>query len=153
MAVARLERGLCLPIEREAARPPPPGVTIAPERMRTMRRRARLFMALAVLTTAGMLGCESGTGGYRRAAAKPEPSLAASDDGGSGFVVSKPPPPEVSVVDRHPLLYKPREIYNSAGNNKIVKVAGATIVGVPMGIAGEIRQIIVGTPSKTVSSF
>ncbi len=118
-----------------------------------MRRCARLITALAALGAVGMLGCQGGTGGYRRAAAKPEPSLAAADEGGSGFVVSKPPPPEVGVVERHPLLYKPREIYNSAGNNKIVKVAGATIVGVPMGIAGEIRQILVGTPQTPAPAF
>jgi hypothetical protein len=142
-----------LPIEREAARPPPRGVTIAPERMRTMRRRARLITTLAALGAVGMVGCQGGTGGYRRAAAKPEPSLAAADEGGSGFVVSKPPPPEVGVVDRHPLFSKPREVYNNAGNNKIVKVAGATIVGVPMGIAGEIRQIIVGVPATSPPAF
>jgi hypothetical protein len=127
-------------------------VTIAPERMRTMRRRARLMTTLAALGAVGMLGCQGGTGGYRRSASK-EPSLAAADEGGSGFVVSKPPPAEISVVDRHPLLSKPREVYNNAGNNKIVKVAGATIVGVPMGIAGEIRQIIVGTPSTPPPAF
>ncbi|HWE36564.1 MAG TPA: hypothetical protein VG406_08360 [Isosphaeraceae bacterium] len=118
-----------------------------------MRRRARLITTIAVLATAGILGCQGGTGGYRRSAAKPEPSLAAADEGGSGFVVSKPPPAEISVVDRHPLFSKPREVYNNAGSNKIVKVAGATIVGVPMGIAGEIRQILVGTPQTPAPAF
>lgn len=113
------------------------------------RRRANPVVAiLAGLALAGASGCQSGAGGgYKRAAAKPvEPGLAMSNEGESGVIADRPPPPEVSVVDRHPLLSKPREIYNSSGSNKIVKVAGATIVGIPMGLAGEIRQIVVGTP-------
>jgi hypothetical protein len=112
------------------------------------RRRANLAAILAALTLAGLSGCQSGTGGYRRSAAKPaEPGLAMANEGEQGLVVEKPPPPQSDFVERHPLLYKPREIYNNSGNNRIVKLAGATIVGIPMGLAGELRQIVVGTPS------
>jgi hypothetical protein len=121
-----------------------------------MRRRARITTALAAMALIG--GCQGGsTGGYRRSAAKPEPALSSADvvaDGsGSGTVISKSPPPTVGIVERHPLFYKPREIYNNAGNNKVVKVAGAAIVGVPMGIAGELRQIVVGAPAKQATAY
>ena len=116
-----------------------------------MRRRACSMMMLAGLFLAG---CQSGSmSGVRRSAAKPEPALTASGDDGSGLVVSKPPPPAVGFVDRHPLLYKPREIYNSSGNNRIVKVAGAAVVGVPMGVFGELRQIVVGAPAEPRPAF
>jgi hypothetical protein len=102
-----------------------------------------------------MVGCQSGSmGSYRRSAAKPsEPALSSVDEDSSGTVISKSPPPTVGFVERHPLFYKPREIYNNSGNNRVVKVAGATIVGIPMGIAGELRQIVVGTPSTTPPAF
>ncbi|ADV64006.1 UDP-3-O-(3-hydroxymyristoyl) glucosamine N-acyltransferase [Isosphaera pallida ATCC 43644] len=54
----------------------------------------------------------------------------------------------VSFVDRHPLLYKPVEWYNRAPNNPIVGVLSATVVGIPAGVLGEARQIIVGCPVR-----
>jgi hypothetical protein len=53
-----------------------------------------------------------------------------------------------SVVDRHPLFSKPRDYWESSGDNKVVKAAAATFVGVPVGIFGEFKQIIVGTPPE-----
>lgn len=115
------------------------------------RRRATLSALLAGLALAGLVGCRSGSpGSYKRSAAKPvEPGLAVSGEAGEpGVIVEKPPPaPQAAWVERHPLFSRPREIYNNSGNNKIVKVAGATIVGIPMGIAGELRQIVVGAPA------
>jgi hypothetical protein len=119
---------------------------IAPERMRPMkRRRAEIWRVLAL---AGLVGCQSGSTGSRRSVLKPkEPGLAMAGEAEPGVIVEKPPPAAPAFVERHPLFYKPREIYNNSGKNKIVKVAGATIVGVPMGIAGELKQIVVGAPA------
>ncbi len=114
------------------------------------RRRANVRILLAGLALAGFCGCQTGsTSGYRRASAKPaEPGLAMAGEGEGGVIVAKPePPPTAEWVERHPLFSKPREVYNNAGNNKVVRVAGATIVGIPMGIAGELRQIVVGQPA------
>jgi hypothetical protein len=48
-------------------------------------------------------------------------------------------------VDRHPLFSKPRQYYESTGNNKVAKTAAAAVLGVPAGIYGELKQIVVGT--------
>jgi hypothetical protein len=70
-----------------------------------------------------------------------EPGL---DDGAK--VVSNSGSP--SWVDRHPLLYKPRDYYETSGDNKIVKTAAATVIGIPAGVVGELRQIVTGAPSN-----
>jgi hypothetical protein len=57
------------------------------------------------------------------------------------------PPKTVSWVDRHPLFSKPRDYWESSGDNKVVKVGAATFVGVPVGFYGEVKQIILGTPA------
>ena len=115
------------------------------------RRRAHGWFLLAGLALASLAGCQSGSmGSYKRSAARPvEPGLAASGDPSDpSAIVEKPlPPPRAAWAERHPLFSKPREVYNGAGNNKVVKVAGATLVGIPMGIAGELRQIVVGQPA------
>lgn len=115
--------------------------------------KRRLAIVFPLLALAGLAGCQSGsTSGYRRSAARPvEPGLAmAGESGEPGTIVEKPPrPPRAEWVDRHPLFTRPREVYESSGNNRVVKVAGATIVGIPMGIAGELRQIVVGSPPAT----
>jgi hypothetical protein len=118
------------------------------------RRRAHGWFLLAGLSMAlaSLAGCQSGsTGSYKRSAARPvEPGLATSGDPAEpGVIVEKPlPPPRAAWVERHPLFSKPREVYDNAGSNKVVKVAGATIVGIPMGIAAELKQIVVGTPTS-----
>jgi len=53
----------------------------------------------------------------------------------------------VTFVDRHPLLSKPRDYYESSGNNKVVKTLAAGVVGVPAGLFGELKQIVVGRPA------
>jgi hypothetical protein len=64
-------------------------------------------------------------------------------------VVTAPAPRTMTFVDRHPLLYKPRDYYESSGDNKIVKTAAAVVVGVPVGIVTELKQIVVGTPPNS----
>jgi hypothetical protein len=52
----------------------------------------------------------------------------------------------LTFVERHPLLYKPRDYYENSGENKVVKTAAAVVVGVPVGIVTELKQIVVGSP-------
>ena len=55
----------------------------------------------------------------------------------------------VSFVDRHPLLRKPQQYYDNTKSNKVVKTAAAAVVGVPAGLVGEIKQIVIGAPAAT----
>ena len=55
----------------------------------------------------------------------------------------------IAFVDRHPLLRKPQQYYDNTNSNKVVKTAAAAFVGVPVGLAGEVKQIFVGTPSSS----
>jgi hypothetical protein len=114
-----------------------------------MRKLRMVCLLLSGSMLAGMAGCQSGaSSSQRRIAAKPEPGLALAGEPGAGGLVERtpPPPPQETFVDRHPLFSKPREYYDTSGNNTLVKVAGATIVGIPVGIFGELRQIVVGQP-------
>ncbi len=97
-----------------------------------------LYVAVAIA------GCQATSS--RRAA--PEPGLSGTTDP-NGTVAEAPAPKTVSYVDRHPLLSKPRDYWDSSGDNKIVKTAAATFVGVPVGIYSELKQIVVGTPPET----
>jgi hypothetical protein len=101
-------------------------------------------VAIGVVTVA-CAGCQ-GTGSRKRASA-PEPGLSGALDSG-GSVAETTPAKSVTYVDRHPLLSKPRDYWESSGDNKIVKAAAATLVGVPVGIFGEVRQIVVGAPPE-----
>jgi hypothetical protein len=59
------------------------------------------------------------------------------------------PASTLTWVDRHPLFSKPRDYYDNSGTNKVVKTAAAAVIGVPAGIFGELKQIVVGAPSDT----
>ena len=116
-----------------------------------MSRSQRMVLGvLGGFVLLGIGGCKSGMPPKRTLAAR-EPSLAMPVDPEPGFVAEKSTPSgSVAFVERHPLLSKPKELYDKSGSNKIVKVAGATLVGVPLGIFGELKQIVIGTPaSKT----
>jgi hypothetical protein len=105
-------------------------------------------VALAAIVVVGISGCQ-GTVRSRRAIASTEPGLSLSDDSGMAIAEAPPvaaPPRGVTVVDRHPLFSKPRDYYEGAGNNRIVKAGAAVIVGIPAGVVGELRQIAVGRP-------
>jgi hypothetical protein len=65
---------------------------------------------------------------------------------GDGTVVDGAGAQPVTWVDRHPLLYKPRDVYNNTNHHKVTKVAAATVVGVPMGVVCELGQIVKGCP-------
>src|SRR5262249_7709969 len=83
-----------------------------------------------VALACALAGCQSGPSTKTRAAA--EPVLSPPAEGGT-TVVTAPPSRTVTFVDRHPLLYKPRDYYDSSGDNKVVKTAAAALVGVPVG--------------------
>jgi hypothetical protein len=110
-----------------------------------MKGRMLLVGLLVVPLVAS--GCQSPS--RRAALAASEPSLVAQGENGTNTnVVQVPPARVVTFADRHPLLYKPREYYDSAGENKAAKIAAATVVGIPAGIVGELRQIVVGAPAN-----
>jgi hypothetical protein len=113
-----------------------------------MRASHRPALALGLAMALAVPGCQ-GVSAPRapRSVASIEPGL----DSGSGpptTVVEAPAPKQVTVVDRHPLFYKPREYYENSGNNKVVKAAAATVIGIPAGIVGEVRQIVSGQPAQ-----
>jgi hypothetical protein len=93
-------------------------------------------------------GCKTSSPSSTRTIVAPEPGVATTA-GSDGIVVDgtgPAPVKTVSVVDRHPLFSKPRDYWETSGDNKIVKAAAATFVGVPVGFYGEVKQIIVGVP-------
>jgi hypothetical protein len=108
---------------------------------RTHRGTVRLLAGLALLLS----GCH---GGNRRIAHN-EPGLDPSVGGGTAIAGAADPTAPASSspawVDRHPLFSRPRDIYASTpSQNKLVKGAAATVVGVPVGLFGEMKQIVVG---------
>ncbi len=106
-----------------------------------MSESRRLLVAL--LATVSMSGCQGARS--HRSAAVSEPGLFPPGDG-SAEIVEVQPSRTITFRDRHPLLAKPREYYDRGGHNKASKIAAATVVGVPAGIVGELRQIVVGRP-------
>ncbi len=114
-------------------------------------RGYRLFAIGLIVCAYGMsAGCKSSPTSSRTIVS-PEPPVASAASTDGVIAESDPataPPKTVSVVDRHPLFSKPRDYWESSGDNKIVKAAAATFVGVPVGIFGEVKQIIVGAPPE-----
>jgi hypothetical protein len=98
-------------------------------------------VSLAVVAAAG---CQASPSRHAALAAS-EPGLNVPGDTAPA-VVSATPSRTVTWVDRHPLLSKPREYYENSGSNTAVKVAAGTLVGIPVGIVGELKQIVVGRP-------
>jgi hypothetical protein len=107
--------------------------------------RGSHWRACWVLAAMAATGCQSGPS--KKSLASAEPALSPPVEGGTA-VVQTPPAQGLTFVERHPLLYKPRDYYESSGNNAIVKSAAAVVVGVPAGIVGELRQIVIGTPPE-----
>jgi hypothetical protein len=113
-----------------------------------MRGYRRFTIAVLVVTCGVIFGCQSAT--TRRTVVTPEPSLSGaveSDGAVADGNHSATPVKTVGFVDRHPLFSKPRDYWETSGDNKVVKAAAATFVGVPAGLYGEVKQIIVGTPA------
>jgi hypothetical protein len=107
-----------------------------------------------ILLAATSIGCQSSQS--RRTIAAAEPSLLPSTESGTVVtggrnttVVAATPAREVTWADRHPLFTKPREYYENSGKNKVVKATAATVIGIPAGFFGEMKQIVVGAPPET----
>ena len=111
------------------------------------------WLAIGVLAFGAVMsaGCQSP--GSKQTAVSTEPGLigAAEPEGSvaEGSTVRTTPVKTVGFADRHPLFTKPRQYWDTSGDNKIVKAAAATFIGVPVGFVGEVRQIIVGAPPET----
>lgn len=97
---------------------------------------------LLILAAVGLTGCQGGPS--KKILASAEPALSPPVEGGTTVVEA--PSKTVTFVERHPLLSKPRDYYESSGTNAVVKTAAAVVVGVPVGVVSEIRQIVVGAP-------
>ena len=117
--------------------------------MRGIRWRTILVLVLAV----GLIpGCH--TAGTKRPSTVVSPGPTVSDAGdvdgavAEKTITSAPPVRTVSFADRHPLFSKPREYWETSGDNKVVKAAAATFIGVPAGFVGEVKQIITGAPPE-----
>ena len=95
-------------------------------------------MGLAFLTVLSATGCHGGAF-YRGGLVASDPAFVAVGPGAAS-------PRRATFVDRHPLFRKPVEVYESHGSKPVCKAAAAAVIGVPAGIVGEIRQIIVGCP-------
>ncbi len=102
-------------------------------------------LGLSVLILTGT-GCQ--TGGSKRASA-PEPGLSVAPDSNS-TIVEAPQAKSVTYVDRHPMFSKPREYWeNSPATTRSSRPARRRSSGVPVGLYGELKQIVVGTPPAT----
>jgi len=114
--------------------------------------RGQRWFAIGVLAVLYGIcsGCQGA--GPRRTVVTPEPGLASAVDGDGTTAADGtrqlPPPKTIGWVERHPLFSKPRDYWETSGDNKIVKAAAATFVGVPVGFYGEVKQIIVGVPTE-----
>ncbi len=112
-----------------------------------------IFLAAALVTEPGCStpARRSIVGGP--VASSSEPALSPNPSGPEVAVIDPPSSASTnstktaSILDRHPLLRKPQQYYDNTNSNKAVKTAAATFVGVPAGIVGELKQIVVGRPS------
>ena len=112
--------------------------------MRGYRGKAIAALLVVLGICAGCQGV-----GHPRTVVSPEPTLSGaveSDTTVADGTHTVAPIKTLTVVDRHPLFSKPRDYWETSGDNKVVKAAAATFVGVPVGIYGEFKQIIVGAP-------
>ncbi len=110
------------------------------------------LMAITVLMVGLTAGCQ--TAGSKRPATVVSPAPAVSDASDANGLASEKtiasaPVSSVGFADRHPLFTKPRKYWETSGDNKIVKAAAATFIGVPAGFVGEVKQIFVGVPPET----
>jgi hypothetical protein len=122
-------------------------------RRRDCIMRGNRWRSIGVLAVAVALisGCQ--TAGSKRPATvvSPAPVVGeASEPGGAVAerTITTAPVQTTSFADRHPLFYKPRQYWETAGDNKVAKVARATFIGVPAGFVGEVKQIFVGAPPQ-----
>lgn len=122
--------------------------------MPTWMRVSRFPLSLLVGCVVGTIGCSNS---IRRpttgvvSSSSVDPIRSADTPRAESTVVARTPGSGDTFVDRHPLLRKPRQYYDSTDSNKVVKTAAAAFIGVPSGIVGELRQIVVGVPRPATS--
>ena len=110
--------------------------------------RASKWIVLLLLAVPFSNGCKGHH--KRRYAVYPEPAPCATPvEGGVPIAEGPTMLKSLSFVDRHPLFSKPRDYFESSGNNKVVKSAAAVVVGIPAGVFGELKQIVVGAPADS----
>lgn len=120
--------------------------------MRNARPMGIAMATICGVALSGVPGCNSAS---KRTTLRPPPPassdpIAAGATGTDVAVVdASPAGQDDGVIARHPLFRKPRDYYNSTNSNKAVKTAAAAVVGVPAGIIGEFRQIVVGRPASS----
>jgi hypothetical protein len=126
-----------------------PGARFTSEEEETMRGTRWLAIIVLALVVGAGPGCQ--TAGTRRTATVVSPEPAPGDGGGlvAEKTIDAAPVKTVTFADRHPLFTKPRQYWETSGDNKIVKAAAATFIGVPAGFVGEVKQIFVGAPPET----
>ena len=107
-----------------------------------MSTRVRWVM-LAVLLAAPAAGCHRREYVRRRPLAADPPLISAEPALTDPALVD---PRRPAFVERHPVFRKPVEYSERGGPSPIRKAAAATFVGIPAGILGEMRQIVVGSP-------
>lgn len=112
--------------------------------MRGLQRKARTWMSVTI-ATAALAGCH-GYGPKRVAVA--EPGLTGPVEAGTA-VVDGGTVGRLTWFERHPLFARPAEIYHTTPHGVIVKTAAAAVVGIPVGVVHEIKQIVVGAPPDT----
>ena len=94
-------------------------------------------------------GCKSS--GTKPAVVAQEPGLTDATEPDTKVAegtIQATPVKTVGFADRHPLFVKPRQYWETSGDNRIVKAAAATFIGVPVGFVGEVKQIFVGAPPQ-----
>jgi hypothetical protein len=114
-----------------------------------MRQIQWMAICTVALFYAVSSGCQSA--GPRRTVVPAEPGLAGpvtTEGTMADGSTETSPVKQISWVDRHPLFSKPRDYWETSGDNKVVKAAAATFIGVPVGFFGEVKQIVVGVPSE-----
>jgi hypothetical protein len=114
-----------------------------------------LHWTVAALLAAIMAASGCSGGPSKRTLASTEPALSTVPGDPEVAIVdrAKPVPSSTSFVDRHPLFSKPRQYYESTGTNKVTKTAAAAVIGVPAGIYGELKQIVVGAPTAPPTGY
>jgi len=113
-------------------------------------KRQWIRVGVVAVMTAGIVGCQ-GLGHKSGAVASSEPALMPND--GTTVVVA-PPATSSAWAERHPLVMKPKQYYDNTQGNKLVKGAAATVIGVPAGLLGEMRQIVTGrSPNRPSPVF
>jgi hypothetical protein len=127
-----------------------------PERMSEAMKIQRVW-AFVLLSLVVVTGCQSSVPRRRPGAlASNEPGLDPAPGTGPGTSIVEAPtarPRSLSFVDRHPIFSRPRDLYESSGDNVIVKGAAATVVGIPAGVFGEMKQIVVGRQPDSPGAY